>query len=179
MSRGRSSFSRSLLGGLSSSRSCLICLSPGLGRVTPLVQTSLVQVSPLRLRFLGSTCHVCPLRTGALLPKNPADQAEEEKQLPRCYSKWRHLPARIIGDVLAALELPQLDTITLSSMPKKSDRLHLLLYALKLSEDTRLPANTRTIDALCTAAAERYMAVGSLLSECRAWLLPGCFQSQC
>ena len=102
-----------------------------------------------------------------MLTKDLADQAEEDKQLPRCYSKWRHLSCKIFGDILAALELPQLDTITLASISKSSDRLHLILYALKLSEEARLPRDARTISAVCAAAAERYRAVGSVLDECR------------
>jgi len=110
--------------------------------------------------------HVCPLRSGVLLQTNLEATADEEKLLPRCYSKWSQLSAKILGNILAALGLEQLDAITLASMSKCSDRTHLLLYALKLPQDARLPRKARSLDMLCTAAVERYNAAGRLLDGC-------------
>ena len=86
---------------------------------------------------------------------------------------------KIFGDILAALELPQLDAITLASISKSYRRLQLILYALKLSEEARLPRDARATSALCAAAAERYRAVGSVLHECRGLAAAPVFLFQC
>ena len=110
-----------------------------------------------------------------MLQTNQEATADEEKQLPRCYSKWSQLSAKLLGNILAALGLEQLDAITLASMSKCSDRLHLLLYALKLPTDARLPLRHRSLHMLCTTAVERYNAVGRVLDGC--WVLAAASQS--
>ena len=123
----------------------------------------------LALEWFASASAVAP-RSGKILQAIPAAQVREAGagELPRCYSKWRHLPSKVLAELLTETDADALNAVVLSMIRNPEDRLHLLLYALKLPLDGQLPRGCRTVSALKRVTAERYKEVGCLFQRRRA-----------